>query len=272
MAITINNNIPSLQANRQINKQSKEIGDSFDKLSSGLRINKASADPAGLAVALDLLATADISSVASRNISDGVSLTAIADGALESAGEITGRMSELATQAANGTLSDEQRTALNNEYQQLKSELDRIAQTTEFNDQKLLAQDNTISLQAGTSGNGSSQVVLSLPGVSSSSLGMPANISSQANAQSAIDQIATARDNISQARGAIGASASRFETAYNNLQTSEINQREAASRIRDVDVAQESSNLVANRIREQMSAAMSSQANLLPNLALKLLG
>ena len=272
MSITISTNIASLQANKELNKQTKEIDKQFGHLSSGNRITRASDDPAGLAVALDLLADAGLDSIASRNISDGVSLISIADSALENAGEITNRMSELAAQSANGTLSDSQRSALNNEYQQLGQELNRISETTEFNDQKLLSGNNTVTLQAGTDGSGSSQMMLSLPSVSAQSLGLPENISTQKGAQNALDSISAARDTISQTRGQIGSVSSRFESALENLSSTEINQREAASRIKDLDVAEASSSLMAARIREQTATAMSAQANQLPSLALQLIG
>ena len=272
MSITINTNISSLQANRELNKQASELTKHFDKLSSGLRIARASDDPAGLAIAMDLLANADTGAVASRNISDGVSLTSIADGALESATDITDRMSELAAQAANGTLSDQQRGALNNEYQQLQSELDRIAGSTEFNGVKLLEENSTVSIQAGTDSSSNSQMMLSLPSVSSSNLGLPTSIATQNSAQQALEGISAARDTLTSARGAIGAVTSRLETAFENVKTQELGQREAASRIRDADVAQESSGLVASRIREQISGAISAQTNQTPSLALQLLG
>lgn len=272
MSITINTSIASLQANREINKQSNDLKKQFDNLSSGLRVNKASDDAAGLAVAMDLLAEANLNSVASRNISDAVSVISIADGALESAGQITDRMSELAMQAANGTMSDGQRSALDQEYQQLRQELDRISQTTEFNGQSLLSENKIISLQAGTSGSTNSQITLSLPDISSETLKLPDNISNQANATSALDTISEARDLVDQTRGQLGAVANRFETAVENIHSSDINQREAASRIRDLDVAEASSNLVATDIRQQISTALGAQANQIPSIALQLLG
>ena len=272
MAISISNNLISQQTNRQVNNQVKETNKSSERLSSGLRINRPSDDAAGLAVAMQLMANSDLSSIASRNISDGVSLANVAEGALENVSDITKRMSELATQAANGVLSDQQRSSLNSEYQQLRSELDRISQSTEFNGQQLLAESETISIQAGMSGEESSQITLSLPNVSSNGLNLPSNISTQTNARGAINQLSTARDDISQVLSSIGSATSRFEAAYQNLQTSEINQAEAASRIMDADVGEEASNNTAARVRERAATAISAQANQLPNLAVMLLG
>lgn len=272
MSITINSNISSLRTGRQLNKRTASINRNFEKLSSGLEITKASDNPAGLAIALDLLSTADTSTVAARNISDGVSVANIAEGGLTSASDITTRLNELAVQSANGTLSAEQRTALNNEFQALTSELDRIAQTTTFNGQQLLSADSSISIQAGTEGGSDSQVAVNLPGVSSTSLGITADISTQSGAQAAIDQTKAATQTLASARGEIGASVNRLSSAFENIKTSEVNQREAASRILDVDVAKETAQLTANKIGQQAAVAVKAQANILPQLALRLLG
>ena len=183
MSLTINSNVSSLQTQRQLGNRTEALEKNFERLSSGKRVNRASDDPAGLAVALSILAEADTGVVAARNISDGVSALSIADGALQSSSDILTRLGELSTQAANGTLSAEQRSALNNEYQALKSELDRIASTTEFNDQALLSGSSTINLQAGTDGSENSQLGVNLPGVSASSLGLADNILTQENAR-----------------------------------------------------------------------------------------
>lgn len=272
MSLTINTNIASLNTAKELGKAIKDTNSSFEKLSSGKRINKASDDPAGLAVALDLLAQADTGRVAARNISDGVSALSIAEGSLESVSSITTRLAELSTQASNGTLSAEQRTALNSEYQSLTAELDRIASTTEFNGQKLLNGSSTITIQAGTDGSPSAQIGTQLPGVSAAALGLTADLSSQESARLALDQTKAATSAVASSRAEIGASESRLQTAFDNLKTSELNQRQAASRITDVDVAEESTRLVANRIRTQASLSILASANAQPQNVLKLLG
>ncbi len=271
MAISINTNISSLRVDRSLSKRQSGVDKSFEKLSSGKDINRASDNPAGLAVASQLLAGADTSAVAARNISDGVSIAAIAEGAVGSASEITTRLAELATQASNGTLSDDQRGALNNEYQALRSELDRISQTTEFNGQKLLSGSSATALQVGTDASAASQISLTLPGVSSDSLGIAPDISNQANARQAIEQAKSAQATLAASRGEIGSTVSRLGTAYENLKSYEVNSREAASRIVDADVAKESSLLIANRIGQQAAVAVKAQANIGPSLALDLL-
>lgn len=271
MALSINSTANSASITNNLSNKTAQVKKSYEKLSSGKEINRASDNPANLAVALDLLTNARSSSVAARNISDGVSVANIADGSLSSASDITGRLQELAAQSANGTLNDDQRKALNDEYQALKAELDRTAQTTEFNGQQLLNGDTSITIQAGTDGSSNSQVSISLPGVSSSSLGLSNDISTQQNAQGALDQAKSATQTIASARGDIGASVSRLESAYENVKTSELNSRTAASSITDLDVAKESSNLAASRISQQAATAVQAQANNQASLVLKLL-
>lgn len=271
MGMSINTNIPSLRASTQTDKSAKDLHKSYEKLASGKEINRASDNPAGLAVAMELLANADSGSVAARNVSDGMSALNIADGALQSASDITMRMQELATQSANGTLSDNQRAQLNNEYQSLKQELDRVSQTTEFNGQKLLGGSTDIAVQAGTTADASSQIGVSLPGISSSSLGLASDISTQAGAKAALTEAKAATQSVAGARAEIGSTESRLGVAYENIKTTELNQRDAASRIMDTDIAKESANMVGNSIRQQAGTAIQAQANNQAAISLKLL-
>lgn len=267
MAIRINSDV----ASKEINRSSENLRKSFGKLSSGLRVNDASEDPAGLAIAVDLLTNASLDDVAQRNVNDAASAANIAEGSLSSAADITQRMADLATQASNGTLSSEQRSALNNEYQQLRGELDRIAQTTQFNGQQLLSGSSSISIQVGTDSSTDSQLKVSLPGVSSASLGLPNDINSEANAKSALDQTKQAVESLAAARGQIGSTVSRLDTAYENLSSAATSIRDAASQIRDADVAQEAAKSLAYRIQQEAAVAVKAQSNLSPQLALKLL-
>lgn len=272
MALTINTNISALKLQRHSADNERVKAKSMEQLSSGLRINHASDDAAGLAIADQLRAISSSSGVAARNISDAVSVASVADGAMESASAITGRMGELAEQAANGTLSASQRSALNNEYTALKSELDRISATTEFNGQQLLSGNSTITIQAGTDGSTSSQVSVNLIGVSSGGLGLTQDLSSQASAQAALDETRAATDSLSSARGSVGSSVTQLETAFNNIKTSELNTREAESRIRDADIAKTAGEFTAAKIRGNIDAALMAQANKQqPNTVLKLL-
>lgn len=272
MALTINNNIDSLRANRELSKSKKEEDKSLERLSSGKRINKASDDAAGLAIAMELLSESDLSAVASRNISDAASVANIAEGAIETSTDIVTRIGELATQASTGTISADQRSAIGAEISQLTAELDRISQTTSFNGQNLLSGSGSISVQAGTSGGSDGNVSFSLPGVSSASLGLTGNVSTQANAQALLDAAKSATNTLASSRGEIGSAQSRLGTAFENLQQARVNTKEAGSRILDADIAEEVSKLSSARIRTQIGASVSAQANQQPANALKLLG
>ncbi len=270
MSITINSNLFSLNNQRQINKAGNSLRDAFNKLSSGKRINRASDDAAGAAIAAALRAEQSTSGVAARNISDAVSQLSIADGALQSSQSITTRLSELSTQAANGTLSDSQRSVLNDEFQALSSELDRINQSTEFNGQQVLG--STTSIQSGTDGSANSQTEIVVGDVSASSLSLDTvDISTQAGAQAGVDATSAAVETIAASRGQIGAAESRLSSAFENIQTRQIGVAEARSRIEDADIASESANLIAARIRQQASVAIGAQGNLQPGIALRLL-
>ena len=267
MAVSsVNGSSASLGINRTLQTQTNNLQNNFKKLSSGLRINNASDDPAGLAVATDLLTSAKIDDVGSRNISDALSAANIADGAIQSASDISSRLGELATQASNGTISATQRSALNNEYQSLQGELDRISQTTEFNGVQLLGGNAEIGVQAGDS-----NLSLKFPGVSSSGLGLSSDLSTQASAQSAIDESKSAADALAAARGDIGTGVARLDTANENLRSSSVSSQGAASQILDADFAEVTSRLTASKIGEQASVAISAQANLQSQNVLRLL-
>ena len=257
--------------NRQINNSSQKVKSSLEQISSGRRINKASDDPAGLALALNLMAGADTNNVAARNISDGVSLASVADGALQQAGDITTRMAELSTQAANGTLSQSQRSSLDQEYQSLRQEMDRISATTQFNGMSLLNGSNPISLQVGNDSSENSRISLNRTSLSSQSLGLPQSIATQEDATAGLDQIKQAAKQVDQARTDIGAVVNRLGQSLENAKTTELGEREAAGRIMDVDLADQTSKLIASQISQRAAAAVSAQANLQPEIALKLL-
>jgi flagellin len=258
-----------------LGKATDKLFSSISKLSSGRRINKASDDPAGLAVADSLSAAISQLSKGTQNISDGGSLLAIRDGATAALTDVSTRLSELATQSANGTLSDTQRSALNDEFQALKQEVNRIAATTEFNGQKLL-QGEDVEIQAGTSGSDpSSRVAVegSQAATQIQSVLNSLDVSSLAGARDAIDKVANFTSTISEERATIGAAQSRLDVARNNNITSREALAGAESRIRDADIAEETANFTGNQIRQQANVAILAQAkNILPNLVSKLLG
>ena len=271
MASTINSNIPSLKVDRTLKQKTDALAKNFEQLSSGKRINKSSDDPAGAAIVAALTAEGAAGGAAVRNISDGSSLADIADGGLQTASDITGRLSELATQSANGTLSDSQRASLQGEANALVAELDRISATTQFNGQQLLSGSST-TIQAGTDGGSDSQISLSLPAVSSSGLSLNSfDISTAASAQAALTSAKAASATISDARGEVGATQSRLEEALSALQVKNENTASSRSRIEDVDVAAAAASLVANRIGQQAGIAVKAQANQQPANLLALL-
>ena len=263
MAITVNNSASSLNNLRNLNKATSDLNKANERLASGKRNNRPSDDTAGAAVARQLLVDAEVNAVAARNVSDGVSIANIADGALESAAGITARLSELATQAANGTVSDSGRQALDAEFQQLKSELDRISETTSFNGQQLLSGSGAdINLQVGTDSSANSQINLRTVGVSAASLGVgSSSISTQAGAQAALDASKNAVASVATTRGNIGSVVSRLDTAFSNIKTSELNQREAEDRISSADIATEVANRTRASILQKGSVGLQAQAN-----------
>jgi len=285
MALTINTNIASLNAQRRLGSSTASLRQSFEKLSSGLRIVRARDDAAGLAIADTLRADQRIASVAIRNANDGISLISIADGALSEIGNVLQRLGELAEQSANGTLSSSQRSALDQEFSALGSEITRIANTTSFNGLQLLSGTSSVSLQVGFDSGTNSQIAfkgtngtlesLGLAKAGSNTLTFSLNAAGTAGGQSAslsaLDAVKLAISSLTASRGTLGAAESRLNVAINNLQVSRENFASAESQIRDVDVAEEAANLTRLNILQQAGASVLAQANQQPSLALALL-
>ena len=285
MAITIGSNIASLQAQRRLSIASQNLGETFQRLSSGQRINKASDDAAGLAIADALRANQRVASVAIRNANDGISTIAIADSALGEIGNVLSRLAELSEQSANGVFSTVQRSALQNEFTALSSEIERIAVTTEFNGVKLLSGNSQLVLQVGFNSSSTSQI--SYTGVQGTlnALGLAANNQSalafslngitisegQSSSRNALDAVNSAISSLASTRGVLGAAEARLRVSINNLSVARENFASAESRIRDVDVASEAAELTRLNILQQAGAAVLAQANQQPALALSLL-
>lgn len=269
MPFSINDN-SSLTNQRELNKTTRDLQKTFNRLSSGKRINSASDDPAGLQIAELLRATESSYAVAIRNSNDAVSMLSIGDSALESAGTIAERMSELASQAASGTLSDGQRSAINEEFQALRSELDRISANAQFNGQSVFG---TTTIQTGTDGSAASQTYVSVNGVDSTNLSLnDVDLSTQEGARAALDRTTEAVQTIAASRGTVGAAEARLSTVISNNRTQQIAASEARSTIEDADIAAESARLVQNKIRQNAQISLAALSNLQPELALKLLG
>lgn len=285
MSITIGSNIASLQAQRRLSVASDALGKTFEKLSSGQRINRASDDAAGLAIADSLRAQQRIATVAIRNANDGISTIGIADSALGQIGDVLSRLAELAEQSANGVFSTTQRSALSNEFVALASEIERIANTTTFNGVKLLSGGGTLTLQVGFDSGSTSQIgftgvqgtlaALGLANANKSALSYSINDSTIDLAQSAsrlaLDAVNAAIASLASTRGVLGSVESRLNVAIQNLTVSRENFAAAESRIRDVDVAAEAAELTRLSILQQAGAAVLAQANQQPALALSLL-
>jgi len=285
MAVTVGSNIASLQAQRRLATATDSLSRTFERLSSGQRINRASDDAAGLAIADNLRAQARVGQVAIRNANDGISTIAIADSALGEIGNVLSRLAELAEQSANGVFSVVQRSALTNEFVALSSEIERIATVTEFNGVKLLSGNNNLVLQVGFNSTSTSQISfqgiqgtlqsLGLATTGSSALSYSINGSTILEGQSAsrlaLDAINTAISSLASTRGTLGAVESRLNVAITSLTVARENFLAAESRIRDVDVASEAAELTRLGILQQAGAAVLAQANQQPGLALSLI-
>ncbi|TPV95512.1 MAG: flagellin FliC [Myxococcales bacterium FL481] len=274
MAININTNVTSLFAQKALNGSTMGLADSMSRLSSGLRVRSAADDAAGLAVSEDFKAKIRSLNQANRNANDGVSLAQTADGALSEIGNMLGRMRELATQSRNGTLNDTQRGFLDDEFQELKSEIDRIVETTEFNGVALIdgTQAAGIEFQVGVGTSSNDRLTLSIADSDPTALSISSStISATAGASAALTALDTAIEEVSTRRAAIGAMQNRLAVTMSNLDTYAANLSAANSRIVDVDVASETARLTRQQILVQAGASMLAQANQGPQIALSLL-
>ena len=294
MSLVVNHNMMAMNASRHLNANYRKLSDSTRKLSSGLRVETAADDAAGLAIRELMRAEISTLNQGVRNANDGISLIQTADGALQVVDEKLIRMKELAEQAATGTYDSTQRLIIESEYQQMASEITRIANATDFNGIKLL--DGTLSgphngenmkstgslkIHFGT-GNDSAEdyYYINIGNSTASALGLGSanggkaghDISTQANAQRALDAINAAivsKDNI---RAHLAAMQNRLENTITNLEIQAENLQAAESQISDVDVATEMTTFVRNQILVQSGVAMLSQANSLPQMAMQLIG
>jgi len=279
MAISIITNTQSLNAQRNLSQTGKALAGNFSRLSSGMRINTAGDDAAGLAISERMKSQVRSMSQAERNSNDGISLLQTAEGAMNENSGILIRMRELSMQSANGTLGQGERDALQTEFSQLTSEVDRIAKVTKFNDQALLDGTNaTFTFQVGVGTTaGEDTIDATMSNMTSAAYGTSGtdltalDISSAAGATAALTALDTAIDDTSTARAGLGATQNRLQVTVTNLQSARENLSAANSRIRDVDVAEESSAMTRNNILSQAGMAVLSQANQLPSMALSLL-
>ncbi|MEQ9106828.1 MAG: flagellin [Limnobacter sp.] len=284
----INTNAPSLNAQMNLSKSAGSLETSIARLSSGLRVNSSKDDAAGLAIAERMTAQIRGFDVASRNSNDGISLLQVADGALGKIGDNLQRMRELGVQAKNGTLNATDRANLNREYTELANEVGRVATGTTFNGNNIFAAANkTVNLQIGSGNVASDTLAVNLTDTGAAAgndlqttLGGATQaaivtafggVDTVANATTAITEIDTAINDITNLRATTGASLSRLEQVVSSLETTSSNLSSARGRIMDADFAKETANLTRAQILQQAGTAMLSQANQLPNNVLSLL-
>ena len=302
MALTINNSISSLNANRHLQKHTAALSKTFARLASGLRINTSRDDAAGMAIGNRMVAQIRGMNQAIRNTNDGISLTQVAEGALDETTNALQRMRELAIQSSNSTNSDSDRTNLQNEFTQMLSEVERIAANAKFNNVNLLGgivassdgnsylnqqfagtfhigadKDQTLAVdikRAGMEDLGLVSVSYGGGATSTDSIGtysITLDVSTQTGANTAIEFIDSALDSVSDIRATLGAAQSRFETIIASLSNVVENTDAARSRIMDADIAVETANLTKNTILQQAGVAILAQANQQPTIALSLL-
>ncbi|MFY8089092.1 MAG: flagellin domain-containing protein [Rubrivivax sp.] len=278
MMTTINTNVMSLNAQRNLASTGASLATSMQRLSSGLRVNSAKDDAAGLAIAERMNAQVRGMNVAIRNANDGISLSQTAEGALGKVGDSLQRMRELAVQARNSTNSDEDKDSLDKEFQELAAEIDRVLGGTTFNGKAILGADaGSLTFQVGantTTNDTISITTTDLTQDTTISAVTGATIDNTADATalaSVIDDIDTALDTVNSQRATFGASQNRFDAVISNLRVSVENQSAARGRIMDADFAQETANLSRTQILQQAGTAMIAQANQSPQNVLSLL-
>src|SRR5688572_5074466 len=276
MALFINSNVASEAAQKNLGANQAKLQTSFARLSSGLRINSAKDDAAGLAISESLKSQIRSFNVAERNASDGISMAQTAEGSLGEVHSILGRMRELSVQAANGSLTSTDRGFLQTEFSSLQSEITRIQGSSKFNGKALVGSvPATITLQVGLNNTGSDQIAVTLGGVSLATISGSVTLLSGSTASGALASLATidqAIQDVSTSRSSFGAIMNRLEVAQNSIQTMRLNLSSANSRIRDVDVATETATLSRNQVLSQAGVSVLAQANQLPTLALNLMG
>ena len=280
MSLTINTNIASLNAQRNLAASQESLGTSMQRLSSGLRVNSAKDDAAGLAIAERMNAQVRGMNVAVRNANDGISMSQTAEGALSQVGNSLQRMRELAVQARNSTNSSSDKDSLNKEFSQLQAEISRVLGGTTFNGKHMLGADaTTLNFQVGANTTADDTVSIKTVDMTQDTTmtavtGTSAAIDSTATSGAigtVIDNIDKAIDDVNNTRATFGATESRFDSIISNLQSGVENQSAAQSRIMDADFAAETANMSRANVLQQAGTAMIAQANQQPQQVLTLL-
>jgi flagellin len=273
MALTVRTNTASTFALNSLNRTSRALQGSFERIASGKRIASGADDAAGLGVAENLKADAASATVAARNANDGISMIAIAEGSSSEVTSLLTRARELAIQASSDTLGSTERGYIQTEYAELAEEIDRIAATTEFNGKFLTDGSLTqVDVQVGIQSSTNDIITIDLGQLDGATLGITGvALSTVTAAQSALSTIDTAIDTVSGYRATLGSVENRLNSALNNLGTYEVNTTEAESRIRDADFGYETALLAQNQILQQAGVSVLSQANQINQGAVSLL-
>lgn len=272
MAMNINTNVASLAAQKNLGANQKLLQQSFNRLSSGLRVNTAADDAAGLAISESMKSQIRSYNVAERNASDGISMSQTAEGALGEVHDILGRMRELSMQSSNGSLTSADRTQIDSEFGTLTDEITRIQGSAKFNGVSVVAAaTSSLTFQVGLNDSSSDQITVSFGGVALTTLLNSTSVDTITNAKASLANIDAAISSVSSSRAGFGAAMNRLEIASSNIQTMRLNLSAANSRIRDVDVASETANLSRNQVLTQAGVSVLAQANQLPQTAFGLI-
>ena len=274
MSLVVQTNVASLEAQKNLSMTQKALTSSFEKLSSGYRINSAADDAAGLAISESMKSQIRSFAVAQRNANDAISMAQTAEGSLGEVSGILGRMRELAMQGANGSLQSGDRGYLDTEFQSLKAEITRIQGSTTFNNQQLLqTAATTVAFQVGINTGANNQIAITFGNLNLSALLTATNKvgGTAGNSTAALTAIDAALKTVSTSRAVYGAAMNRLGITTSNLQTIQTNTAAANSRIRDVDVAEETSAMSREQVLAQAGASVLAQANQAPQLAMSLL-
>jgi len=274
--MVISNNVMAIHAQWQLQRNALALATSLERLSSGQRINRAGDDAAGLAISEKMRAQITSIDTATRNAMDGISMVQTAEGSLNEVHSMLNRMTELATRSANGIFTETERGALDAEFQQLKSEIDRVSQGTNFNGRNLLdgsmSGANQSNLQIGATSDSHNMIGVGINNMGTGGIGLSGvNISTIEGAKAAIDSVRDAVNTVSTQRGSLGATQNRLDHVINNNSVAIENLTAAESRIRDTDMAKEMMNFTKSSILLQASQAMLAQANMVPQSVISLL-
>jgi flagellin len=273
MSLFIQTNVASMVAQNNFSNTQAQLASSFQKLSSGYRINSAADDAAGLGIASSMKAQVQSYTYAMQNANDGISMAQTADGAAAQIGDLLTKMRGLAVQGSNGSLSTSDSTNLNSQFQSSLAQIDNIANVTQFNGKNLLAGASaSVSFQVGIGTTASDQISAQFGGADTTNLNVGTlKVDNATDSQAAITSIDTAIASLSTVREGFGAAINRLQGTISNLQSSQTNMSASLSRIQDVDIASETAALSREQVLAQAGAAVLSQANQSPQLALKLL-